>query len=119
MVRFEPRDLVCIQLSKGRFPSKRKSKLMPRVDGPFRVVKRVNDNAYKVDIPGEYNVSTTFNVKDLSSYLKDVDDSDLRTNHFQLEGDDMHHDSKMEGADFNVYGHSANGELGQNRYKVL
>jgi hypothetical protein len=51
--------------------------------------------------------------------LKDVDDSDLRTNHFQLEGDDMHHDSNMEGADFNVYGHSANGELGQNRYKVL
>jgi hypothetical protein len=68
MVRFEPRDLVCIQLSKGRFPSKRKSKLMPRVDGPFRVVKRVNDNAYKVDIPGEYNVSTTFNVKDLSRF---------------------------------------------------
>jgi hypothetical protein len=30
----------------------------------------------------------------------------LRTNHFQPKGDDMHHDSNMEGVDSNVYGHS-------------
>jgi hypothetical protein len=69
---------------------------MLRVNGPFWVIKRVNDNAYKVDLPGEYNVSTTFNVKDLSPYLEDVDDSDLRTNHFQPKGNDMYHDSIME-----------------------
>ena len=46
----------------------------------------VNDNAYKADLPDEYNVLATFNVKDLSLYLEDVDDSDLRTNHFQTEG---------------------------------
>jgi hypothetical protein len=51
----------------------------------------VNDNAYKVDLPGDYNVSATFNVKDLTSYLDDDDDSDWRTNHFQLEADDVHH----------------------------
>jgi hypothetical protein len=79
---------------------------MPRVDGPFWVTKRVNDNAYKVDLPGEYNVSDTFNIKNLSPYLEDVGDSNLRTNHFQLEGDDMHHDSNMEEANSNVYGHS-------------
>ena len=79
---------------------------MPRVDGPFRVVERVNDNAYQVNLPGKYNVSATFNVKDLSSYWEDVDDSNLRTNHFQPEGDDMHHDSNMEVADSNVFGHS-------------
>jgi hypothetical protein len=39
--------------------------LMLRVDGSFRVLERVNDNAYKVDLPGEYNVSTIFNLKDL------------------------------------------------------
>jgi len=39
--------------------------LMLRVDGSFRVLERVNDNAYKVDLPGEYNVSTSFNLKDL------------------------------------------------------
>jgi hypothetical protein len=39
MVKFQPGDLVWIYLSRGRFPSKRKFKLMPRVDGPFRVAK--------------------------------------------------------------------------------
>jgi len=34
-----------------RFPSKRKSQLMPRTDDPFEVHKRVNDNAYKVNCP--------------------------------------------------------------------
>jgi hypothetical protein len=53
----------------------------------------VNDNAYIVNLLREYNVSTTFNVKDLSPYLEDVDNFDLRINHFQPEGDDMHHDS--------------------------
>jgi hypothetical protein len=31
-------------------------------------LKKINDNAYKVDLLGEYNVSTTFNVSDLSPY---------------------------------------------------
>jgi translation initiation factor IF-1 len=91
MVRFEPGDLVWIHISKGRFPSKRKSKLMPRADGPFRIIEKVNDNMYKVDLPGDYNVSSTFNVKDLTPYLDDDDDFDLRTNHFQPEADDVHH----------------------------
>jgi len=91
MVRFEPEDLVWIHFSKGRFPSKRKSKLMPRVDGSFRIIEKVNDNAYKVDLPDDYNVSTTFNVKDLTPYLDDDDDSNLRTNHFQPRTDDVLH----------------------------
>jgi len=91
MVRFKPGDLVWIHISKGRFPSKRKSKLMPRVDGPFRIIEKVNDNAYKVDLSGDYNVSATFNVKALTPYLDDDDDFDLRTNHFQPRADDVHH----------------------------
>jgi len=55
-VVFHPGDLVWIHLRKERFPSKRKSKLMPRGDGPFEVLKRVNDNAYKVNLPGDYGV---------------------------------------------------------------
>jgi len=60
-VVFQLGDLVWIHLRKERFPSKRKSKLMPRVDGPFEVLERVNDNAYKVNLPGDYGVSATFN----------------------------------------------------------
>jgi len=67
--------------------------LMLRTDGPFRIIKKVNDNAYKVDLPGDYNVSATFNVKDLTPCLDDDDDDDfdLRTNHFQPGADDVHH----------------------------
>ncbi|KAI3457182.1 hypothetical protein Pfo_013845 [Paulownia fortunei] len=45
------------------------------------LVERINDNAYKLELPGEYGVSASFNVSDLS--LFDVDDEDLRTNPFQ------------------------------------
>jgi len=54
----------------------------------------------------------------LSSYWEDVDDSDLRTNHFQPEGDDMHHDSNMEVANSNVFGHS-DGPMTRARAKQL
>jgi hypothetical protein len=40
-------------------------------------VERINDNAYKLDLPGEYGVSASFNVADLSPF--DVGD-DLRAN---------------------------------------
>ena len=59
-------------------------KLHPRGDGPFQVLARIGDNAYKLDLPGEYGVSATFNVSDLSLF----DDADSRTNPFQQEGND-------------------------------
>ena len=59
--------------------------MLPRGDGPFQVLECINDNAYKLDLPGEYNVSSTFNVTDLSPF--DVGD-DLRTNPFQEGGND-------------------------------
>jgi hypothetical protein len=76
-VVFEPGDWVWLQLRKDRFPEKRRSKLLRRGDGPFQIVERINDNAYKLDLPGEYGVSASFNVADLSPF--DVGD-DLRTN---------------------------------------
>uniref|UniRef100_A0A3Q7I346 Tf2-1-like SH3-like domain-containing protein n=1 Tax=Solanum lycopersicum TaxID=4081 RepID=A0A3Q7I346_SOLLC len=36
---------------KKSFPEVRKWKLRPRGDGPFQVVKQINDNAYMIDIP--------------------------------------------------------------------
>jgi hypothetical protein len=43
---FAPGDLVWLHLKKERFPDLRKSKLMPRADGPFEVLKKINENAY-------------------------------------------------------------------------
>jgi hypothetical protein len=82
-VVFKPGDFVWVHFRKERFPAQRKSKLQSRGDGPFEVLERINDNAYKVDLPGDYGVSATFNVADLSPY----DISDLRSNPFQ-EGED-------------------------------
>jgi hypothetical protein len=31
-------------------------------------VERINDNAYKLDLPGEYGVSASLNVADLSPF---------------------------------------------------
>ena len=33
---------------------------MPKGDKPFRILERINDNAYKLELLGEYGVSATF-----------------------------------------------------------
>jgi hypothetical protein len=76
-VVFEPRDWVWLHLRNDHFLEKRRSKLLPWGDKPFQVVERINDNAYKLDLPCEYGISASFNVADLSPF--DVGD-DLRTN---------------------------------------
>ena len=73
-VAFKEGDLVWIHLRKELFPSKRSSKLMPRANGPFRVLQRIGENAYKIELPGDYEVSATFNVSDLSPYYEDQKD---------------------------------------------
>ena len=67
-VVFQPGEWVWLHLRKSRFPEKRKSKLSPRGDGPFQVIERINDNAYRLELPGEYQVHGTFNVTDLSPF---------------------------------------------------
>jgi hypothetical protein len=38
---------------------------MPRADGPFKVLEKINENAYKLDLPIYFGVSPTFNIADL------------------------------------------------------
>ena len=85
---YEPGDLVWIHFRKERFPGQRKSKLLPRGEGPFKVLQRINNNAYRIDLPGDYGVSATFNVADLTPFYDDFSDSDSRTNPFQEGGND-------------------------------
>uniref|UniRef100_A0A2N9H3X9 CCHC-type domain-containing protein n=1 Tax=Fagus sylvatica TaxID=28930 RepID=A0A2N9H3X9_FAGSY len=76
---------VWVHMRKERFPAHRKTKLHPRGDGPFQILEKINDNAYKVDLPGEYKVSATFNVSDLSPF--DVGE-DSWSNPFEERGND-------------------------------
>ncbi|KAK9177819.1 hypothetical protein WN943_027008 [Citrus x changshan-huyou] len=56
-VVFQPGDWVWVHMRKERFPAQRRSKLLPRGDGPFQVVARINDNAYKLVRLGIFNES--------------------------------------------------------------
>jgi hypothetical protein len=47
---FQLGDMVWVHLCKERFPEKHKSKFMPIGDGPFKVLAKINDNAYKIDL---------------------------------------------------------------------
>ena len=86
-VKLEPGDLVWLHLRKERFPDLRKSKLMPRADGPFKIIEKINDNAYKLELPPEFGVSPTFNISDLRPYLGEADAIESRTTSIQ-EGED-------------------------------
>ncbi|RDX95498.1 hypothetical protein CR513_21973, partial [Mucuna pruriens] len=71
-------DLVWVHLRKKRFPTLRKSNLLSRGDGSFKVLTKINNNAYILDIPQEYESSHTFNVIDLSSFGQGKFDAILR-----------------------------------------
>ena len=61
---------------------------MPRADGPFEVLEHINDNAYKVDLSGDYGVLATFNAADSQAYHEDDYHVDLRIKSSQQGEDD-------------------------------
>jgi hypothetical protein len=86
---FAPGDLVWLHLRKERFPDLRKSKLMPRPGGLFKVLEKINDNAYKVDLLADFGVCPTFNITDLKPYLREEDELESRTIQMQEGEDDV------------------------------
>ncbi|WVZ97721.1 hypothetical protein U9M48_043235 [Paspalum notatum var. saurae] len=86
-ITFAPGDMVWLHLRKDRFPTLRRSKLMPRAAGPFKVLTKINDNAYILDLPAEFGVSTSFNVADLKPYVGEDEELPSRTTSV-LEGED-------------------------------
>nr|GFA41847.1 RNA-directed DNA polymerase [Tanacetum cinerariifolium] len=89
-VLFEEGDLLWIHLRRAWFPHRRFGKLRPRADGPFHILKKINDNVYKVELLDHYGVSDTFNVADLSPYTPNADfDDDSGSSRFFRGEDDM------------------------------
>ncbi|KAK1627215.1 hypothetical protein QYE76_001530 [Lolium multiflorum] len=55
---FKHGDLVRVHFRKDSIPKLRKSKLKPRGAGPYKVLAKINDNAYSIDLPeDEFGVS--------------------------------------------------------------
>jgi len=55
---------------------------MTRGDGPYEIMQKVGDNAYKIELAGEMNIPATFIVRDLTPCIEDEDEGheDLRAN---------------------------------------
>jgi hypothetical protein len=51
-----------MHMRKEKFLDHRKSKLHSGGYGTFQVIEHINDNAYKLKLLSEYNVSAAFNV---------------------------------------------------------
>ncbi|WVZ94265.1 hypothetical protein U9M48_040172 [Paspalum notatum var. saurae] len=67
---------------------------MPRADGPFKIIEKTNDNAYKLELSPEFGVSSTFNIADLKPYLEKEDELESRMIPLQ-EGEDDEDISSM------------------------
>jgi hypothetical protein len=60
---------------------------MPHAAGPFKVLEKINDDAYRLELPTDFGVSPMFNISDLRPYLGKEDEMPSRTTPIQ-EGED-------------------------------
>lgn len=58
---------------------------MPRKDGTFKEMKRINNNSYKIYLQGSYTISSSFSMSDFILFI--VDELDLSSNPLKGQGD--------------------------------
>ena len=81
---FHPGDLVLISphsLNLLRKDKGKGRKLLMRYDGPFEVMEKVSDVAYRIRLPASYGIHPVINIAHLESYHSDNDYSDRPKRH--------------------------------------
>lgn len=83
-----------VHLRNERFPVGTYNKTKMMKYGPFKVLKKIGDNAYVIELHSNWNISNIFNVQELFTFDGDndlffVDNS--RTSYFQDGWIDVEH----------------------------
>ena len=65
---FDINDLAMVRIRPERFPLGTVIKLHARSAGPFKILTKLNDNAYVIDLLEDFEINPTFNIENLVEY---------------------------------------------------
>jgi hypothetical protein len=116
-IKLKSSDLVWLHLQKDHFPELQKSKLMSHTAGPFKVLEKINHNAYKLELPADFGVSPAFNISDLHPYLGEEDEMPLMTTPIR-EGEDDEDIPTHDDSPVAIQGPITRGHARQLQYQV-
>ena len=77
---FDAGDMVWVHLTRDRMPARAYNKLKSKKIGPVRVISKINDNVYHLELPSDITTSDVFNIRYLSPYKSPDVPFDSRSN---------------------------------------
>ena len=68
--KFNEEDFMIIKLRTKRFSSSTMKKLHAQGARSFKIIKKIEPNAYVLELPPDFGISSTFNIFDLREYIE-------------------------------------------------